>query len=118
MAEAIATHTAARGSGRVGRSAAGRALDDAAVTLAVVAFIRHRYTRYDELRMRGTGRAWARQQVQPRIEEMLDTWRRSPESAVSSGGQGPVSEQEADEVHPEAAVIVPDEKAPTGKYPG
>lgn len=117
-AEAIATHTAARGSGRVGRSAAGRALDDAAVTLAVVAFIRHRYTRYDELRMRGTGRAWARQQVQPRIEEMLETWRRSPESAVSSGGQGPVSEQEADEVHPEAAVIVPDEKAPTGKYPG
>jgi len=82
--KAIAVHTAARGSGRVGCSAAGRALDDAAVTLAVVAFIRHRHTRYDELRMRGTDRAWARQQVQPRIEEMLDTWRRSPESAVST----------------------------------
>ncbi len=113
-AKAIAVHTAARGSGRVGRSAAGRALDDAAVTVAVVAFIRHRYTQYDELRMRGTDRAWARQQVQPRIEEMLDTWRRSPESAVSSGAQGPVSEKGADEVRPEADVIVTNEKAPTG----
>lgn len=104
-AKAIAVHTAARGSGRVGRSAAGRALDDAAVTLAVVAFIRHRYTGYDELRMRGTDRAWARQQVQPRIEEMLDTWRRSSASAASSGAQGPVSEKGADEVRPEADVI-------------
>jgi hypothetical protein len=111
-AKAIAMHTAVRGSGRVGRSAAGRALDDGAVTLAVVAFIRHRYTRYDELRMRGTDRAWARQQVQPRIEEMLDTWRRSPESAVSPGAEGPVSEQEADEVRPGVDVIVMKDRGP------
>ena len=44
-ANAIAICTAVRGSGRVGRSSAGRSLDDAAVTLAVIAFIRHRYTR-------------------------------------------------------------------------
>jgi hypothetical protein len=97
-ARAIAVHTAARGSGRVGRSAAGRALDDAEVALAVVAFIRHTYTRYDELRMRGTDRASARQQVQPRIEELLETWRSSPESTVSSGAQGSVSVKGADEV--------------------
>ena len=83
-AKAIAMHTAVRGSGRVGRSAAGRALDDAAVTLAVVAFIRHKYTPYDELWMRGADRAEARQQVQPRIQEVLDAWRGSPESAVPS----------------------------------
>ena len=85
-ANAIAIYTAVRGSGRVGRSSAGRSLDDAAVTLAVVAFIRHRYTRYDELRMRGTDRAWARQQVQPRIEKLLDAWRGLPESLVFSPG--------------------------------
>ena len=42
-ANAIAICTAVRGSGRVGRSSAGRSLDDAAVTLAVIEFIRHRY---------------------------------------------------------------------------
>jgi len=36
-AEAIARHTALRGSGRVGRSAAGRSRDEKAVTLAVMA---------------------------------------------------------------------------------
>ncbi len=44
-AEAIARHSAARSSGRVGRSAAGRALDLAAVELAVIASIRHEDTR-------------------------------------------------------------------------
>ena len=40
-AQAIALHAAVRGSGRVGRSAAGRALDPDAVRLAVVASVRH-----------------------------------------------------------------------------
>lgn len=96
--QAIAALTTARGSGRVGRSAAGRALDDAAVMLAVIAFIRHRYTRYDELLMQGTGRARARQQVQPRIGEILDAWFRSPVCAISSPEQGSVPAQAADEV--------------------
>ena len=43
----IAEHAGERGSGRVGRSAAGRALDERAVTLAVVASVRHRDTEYD-----------------------------------------------------------------------
>jgi hypothetical protein len=83
-AQSIAAHTAVRGSGRVGRSAAGRALDDEAVRLAVIAFIRHRYTRYDELLMKSMDRSWARQEVQPRIGEMLDAWLRSPVHGVSS----------------------------------
>src|SRR5258708_17328743 len=46
-AAAIARHTGSRGSGPVGQSAAGRALDEDAVTLAVVASVRHLNTGYD-----------------------------------------------------------------------
>ena len=42
-----------RGSGRVGCSAAGRALDPGAVTLVVAASVRHEDTNYDELLMSG-----------------------------------------------------------------
>jgi hypothetical protein len=56
-AVAIAQHAAVRGSGRVGRSAAGCALDEAVVTLAVVASVRHQDTDYDELLMAGVPRA-------------------------------------------------------------
>ncbi|HLK68736.1 MAG TPA: DUF2293 domain-containing protein [Bryobacteraceae bacterium] len=73
----IAHHTALRGSGRVGRSAAAKQLDEKAVTLAVAAAIRHRHTKYDELLANGTERADARQRVQGRIEEVLDSWSRS-----------------------------------------
>ena len=52
-AEVIARHAATRGSGRVGRSAAGRALDPNAVRLAVAASVRHVDTSYDELLMSG-----------------------------------------------------------------
>src|ERR1017187_1925546 len=43
-ARRIAEHTGRRSSGRVGRSAAGRALDATAVDLAVMAHIRHAHT--------------------------------------------------------------------------
>jgi hypothetical protein len=71
----IAEHTALRGSGRVGRSAAGRKMDSNAVTLAVIAAVRHRHTRYDELLAKGVERADARSTVQGQIEEILDAWR-------------------------------------------
>jgi hypothetical protein len=73
-AEAIAAHAASRGSGRVGRSAAGRALDPEAVTLAVVASVRHRDTRYDQLLMSGVERAEARTQVRSDVERLLAEW--------------------------------------------
>jgi hypothetical protein len=73
-ATAIAQHAALRGSGRVGRSAAGRALDDRAITAAVVASVRHEDTGYDQLLMSGTPREEARDQVRPTIDRVLDNW--------------------------------------------
>ncbi|MGI8803929.1 MAG: DUF2293 domain-containing protein [Solirubrobacteraceae bacterium] len=75
-AEAIARHAAARGSGRIGRSASGRTADPRAVELAVVASVRHHDTRYDELLMAGVDRADARQQVRGDVERLLERWRR------------------------------------------
>jgi hypothetical protein len=74
-AEAIALHAAARGSGRVGRSAAGRALDRDAVRLAVVASVRHIDTDYDALLMSGVDRESARAQVHQRVEDVVNAWR-------------------------------------------
>jgi hypothetical protein len=74
-AEAIAFHAAARGSGRVGRSAAGRALDPDAVRLAVVASVRHVDTEYDALLMSGVDRESARAQVHQRVEDVVNAWR-------------------------------------------
>jgi len=74
-ATAIAQHTGMRGSGRVGRSAAGRALDKDAVTLAVIASVRHLDTRYDALLMSGIPRDTARDRVRPGIDRILTAWR-------------------------------------------
>lgn len=74
-AAAIASHAAARSSGRVGRSAAGRALDPEAVALAVAASVRHVDTSYDELLMSGVPRADARDRVGDDVRLVLDRWR-------------------------------------------
>jgi hypothetical protein len=75
-AEQIARHTGDRGSGRVGRTAAARALDRQAVTLAVVAAVRHGETHYDELLMAGVERFEARDQIRADVEQVLELWRR------------------------------------------
>jgi hypothetical protein len=80
-AREIAGHTAARGSGRVGRSAAGRALEPGAIELAVIASVRHRDTRYDELLMGGVDRQTARAQVSDDVASTLDAWRTAPPAA-------------------------------------
>jgi hypothetical protein len=74
-AEAIARHAATRGSGRVGRSAAGQALDPDAIRLAVAASVRHTDTNYDELLMSGVDRETARDRVRDRVEDILSAWR-------------------------------------------
>ena len=74
-AEAIAYHAGARGSGRVGRSAAGRALDPRAVSLAVAASVRHEDTGYDELLMSGVLRTAEREQVGTEVQRILASWR-------------------------------------------
>ena len=73
-ARTIAEHAAQRGSGRIGRSAAGRRLEQESVRLAVIASIRHRHTSYDEILMESADRAWARAQVRDEIDEFLLAW--------------------------------------------
>jgi len=75
-ADAIARHAAVRGSGRVGLGAAGRALDPAAVELAVIASVRHQDTVYDSLLMSGTSRVEARERVHGDVKRLLQRWRR------------------------------------------
>jgi len=75
-AREIARHTGTRGSGRVGRTAAGRELDSEAIGLAVAASVRHLDTRYDELLMSGMGRVEARDLVQADTQRIVDRWRR------------------------------------------
>ncbi|MFC4072293.1 DUF2293 domain-containing protein [Actinoplanes subglobosus] len=74
-ADEISHHTSIRGSGRVGRSAAGRALDPEAVTRAVIASIRHGDTPYDDLLMSGVPRDEARSRIRADIDRILTLWR-------------------------------------------
>jgi len=76
-ADAIARHAATRGSRRVGRSAAGRALEQRALELAVTASVRHRDTPYDGLLMSGVDRGDARELVRDAVNSILDAWRTS-----------------------------------------
>jgi hypothetical protein len=73
-ARAIAAHTSVRGSGRVGRTAAGRGLEGEALQAAVIAAIRHRHTKYDRLLMKGFGRMDARDVVRDDIDRVLESW--------------------------------------------
>ena len=74
-ARRIADFTSLRGSGRVGRTAAGRALAAQAVDLAVIASVRHNHTEYDLLLMRGADRQDARALVRPQIDQVLWEWK-------------------------------------------
>jgi hypothetical protein len=73
-AQRIAVHASVRGSGRVGRTAAGRALDEEALRAAVIAAIRHRHTPYDRLLMQGWNRQDARHAVRDDIDRLLERW--------------------------------------------
>ena len=77
-AKQIAAWTCRKYSGRVGRSAAAKQLDPAALRLAVIAHIRHEHTRYDTLLMEGGDREIARQSVWPEIAEILGQWELTP----------------------------------------
>ncbi|MCW3043046.1 MAG: hypothetical protein JWL57_1204 [Actinobacteria bacterium] len=71
----IAEHACQKYSGRVGRSAAAKALEPAAIDPAVGAAVRHRWTRYDELLMAGWDRNEARAEVWADVATVLDSWR-------------------------------------------
>jgi hypothetical protein len=63
----IAEHACLKYSGGVGRSAAAKSLDEAAIRLAVVAHIRHQETPYDTLLAQRYDRWDARLQVEERV---------------------------------------------------
>jgi len=74
-ARRIAEHACRKYSGRVGRSAAAKQFDAAAIHLAVVAAVRHKFTDYDELLLRGYDRNDARALIREKVEDVLDAWR-------------------------------------------
>ena len=71
---AIAEHACLKYSGRVGRSAAAKSLDENAIRLAVVAHIRHVETDYDTLLASGYDRHEARSAVETAVNRVLSQW--------------------------------------------
>ncbi len=82
---AIAEHACRKYSGRVGRSASAKELDETAVRLAVVAHIRHAETNYDDLLARGVPRGLARAEVETAIDQTLRRWQKSAQTSGSGG---------------------------------
>jgi hypothetical protein len=72
----IAEHTCKRSSGRIGRTSMAKQFDSQAILLAVRAYIRHEHTNYDEIIMKGWERSIALSQVEDKIEEILEKWKR------------------------------------------
>ena len=70
----IARHACAKYSGRVGRSASAKDLEESAVRLAVTAHVRHAETDYDELLLDGHERHEARQMIQAILVGVLAEW--------------------------------------------
>jgi hypothetical protein len=73
--QVIAEHACQKYSGRVGRSAQAKALDEKSILLAVIAHIRHAETNYDELLSQGMDRWLARDEVENEIEKVLARWK-------------------------------------------
>ncbi len=71
----IAEHACLKYSGRVGRSEMAKQFDTDALTLSVIAHIRHVKTNYDSLLMHGYDRWNARDEVRDKIDDILEKWR-------------------------------------------
>jgi len=72
--ELIAEHACLKYSGRIGRSAAAKSLEESAVRLAVIAHIRHAETPYDAILARGWERREARNKVDEQVRTVLVAW--------------------------------------------
>jgi hypothetical protein len=72
--QADSQHACLRYSGRVGRSAAAKRLDEEAVRLAVLAHIRHAETPYDAFLAQGFERWEARARVEGAVAQVLSDW--------------------------------------------
>ena len=73
--QVIAEHACQKYSGRVGRSASAKSLDENAILLAVTAHIRHAETKYDELLSQGMERRDVRANVRSQVDEVLAHWK-------------------------------------------
>jgi len=73
-ANLIAEHACLRSSGRVGRTVAAKQFDPDAIYLAVVAAVRHEFTDYDILLLKGIERFEARSRVRNKVEKKLWEW--------------------------------------------
>jgi hypothetical protein len=76
----IAEHACLKYSGRVGRSAAAKRLEQDAVRIAVIAHVRHAETNYDELLGSGFERHDARAMVADTVDQVLAQWSESPDA--------------------------------------
>jgi hypothetical protein len=74
VARRIAEHACRKYSGRVGRSTQAKQFDPEAIRLAVAAAVRHEFTNYDELLLRGYDRKDARALVRERANNVLEAW--------------------------------------------
>jgi len=72
----IARHTCETSSGRVGRTSGAKRLDEKAIRLAVLAHVRHHYTKYDKLIDEGMTKRAARTHVQDKVDDVLRKWTR------------------------------------------
>jgi len=71
---AIAEHACLKYSGRIGRAATAKSLEENAIRLAVIAHIRHAETPYDRLLATGIERLEARARVEGKVYEILNKW--------------------------------------------
>ncbi|MFO8058296.1 MAG: DUF2293 domain-containing protein [bacterium] len=70
----IAEHACRKYSGRVGRSAGAKELQEEPIRLAVEAYARHRFTDYDKLLAAGYERVEARRMIRRDLDELLCRW--------------------------------------------
>jgi len=70
----IAEHACQIYSGRVGRSAGAKKLEEEAIHLAVIAHIRHTETQYEKLLAEGVDFRTARDRVRNEIDAVLERW--------------------------------------------
>jgi hypothetical protein len=70
----IAEHACLKYSGRIGRTATAKSLEENAIRLAVIAHIRHTETQYDRLLAKGFDRREARARVEEKVDEILSKW--------------------------------------------
>lgn len=72
----IAAHACEKHSGRVGRTAAAKDLDDEMVRLAVIAHVRHLHTEYDRTIDRTRDKRGSRAAIRPDLQAVLAAWQR------------------------------------------